>query len=512
MRLLIVDDNRKDSDLICVHLRREFPECEFVQICQAADLEYALAGPDFDIAVTEYQLNGSDGLQLLGRLRERWPDIPVVMFTRSGNEEVAVAVMKAGLSDYVLKDHPARLLDAVRRGLEHARQHRERCRWEAAVCRQTEELRIMDRRKDEFLATLAHELRNPLAPIMNAVQTMQLCAGHSATVEQALAVADHQVHHLARLVDDLLEISRITRGKIQLHKVPVNLAFLVQRAVEGVRPLLDARGHDFAVGLPLEPVLLDADPTRLEQVITNLLTNAAKYTERGGQISVIVEYNHGAAVVRVRDSGVGIEPEMMPHIFDMFMQAEQTRDRSQGGLGIGLTLTRRLVELHGGTIEARSEGKGCGSEFIVSLPGVVAPSRWSVSATASTWGDVAAPMRVLVVDDNVEAASSLAGLLRLWYHEVQVVHDGPGALVAALALRPEVVLCDIGMPGMNGYEIARRLRQLPELQQALLVALTGYGQPDDRDRSLQAGFHLHLVKPIDADVLHAILGQVPVSG
>jgi PAS domain S-box-containing protein len=375
-------------------------------------------------------------------------------------------------------------------------------------------LREADRRKDEFLAVLAHELRNPLAPLRTALQLMRPTADAVPGIEAERAMAERQVIHLARLVDDLMDISRITKGKIELRREPLELGEVVRRSVESARPALEQRGHALRVELPPGPVPVVGDPTRLEQVFGNLLRNAAKYTEPGGHVRIVAGREGDSACVRVEDNGIGIAPETLPHIFDMFVQAGTNPSRAQGGLGIGLSLVHSLVALHGGSITARSEGPGRGSTFTVRLPmpqpdaaeGAVAPAR---VAPAS---DEAPPMRrrrILVVDDNVDAATSLAKLLTMLYdQEARTAHDGPAALAAADEFRPDVILLDIGMPGMDGYEVARRLRARPEFAGTSLVALTGWGQEQDRARSRAAGFDHHLVKPIAAETVEDLLARL----
>jgi PAS domain S-box-containing protein len=372
------------------------------------------------------------------------------------------------------------------------------------------ELREADRLKDEFLAMLAHELRNPLAPIRNALHVIKQVTSDGVLVGQMRDVAERQVLHMARLLDDLLDVSRISRGKIELRSEVVDLAAVVRQTAEVVRPMIEERRHDLTLNLAPEPVYVRGDPTRLEQILTNLLNNAAKYTDPGGRITVTVACPEGRAVLRVRDSGIGIAPEMLPRIFELFVQAERRLDRSQGGVGIGLTLVRRLVELHGGTVEASSAGLGQGSEFVVALPALARGP--STAPTAPP--DEDAPMttkhrRILVVDDNVDSAESLGMLLRLAGQEVQVAYNGQSALALAGTFRPHVVLMDIGMPGMDGYETARRLRQQPGLEKTMLVALTGWGQEEDRRRSLEAGFDRHLVKPIEPEQLTELLASCP---
>lgn len=375
-------------------------------------------------------------------------------------------------------------------------------------------LRDADRRKDEFLATLAHELRNPLAPIRNALQILKMPRVDAATVGRSRDMMERQVHQLVRLVDDLLDVSRVMRGKIELRKEQVELATVVARAVETVQPLIDAQGHELAVGLPPESLPLDADPVRLAQVVGNLLTNAAKYTEPNGHIWMTARREDGQAVLRVRDDGIGIAPDVLPHVFDLFVQVDHAAARSQGGLGIGLTLVKNLVEMHGGAVEARSAGLGKGSEFVVRLP-LVAGERRQADEPADGGAQEqvrSSGHRLLVVDDNEDAADSLAMLLSLQGHEVRVAHDGPAALALAPAYRPDMVFLDIGMPGMDGYEVARRLRKTPGLEATVLAALTGWGQQEDRRRTADAGFDHHLVKPPEPNAVGDILADLKRTG
>jgi PAS domain S-box-containing protein len=366
----------------------------------------------------------------------------------------------------------------------------------------------LHRRKDEFLAMLSHELRNPLAPIMNAVQLLRHPGGSESPIqEQARAIIERQVGQLKALVDELLEVSRITTGRIRLHHENVDVRGVVDRAVESARPLIDQRRHQLTVSLPPEPIWLYADSTRLEQVVVNLLTNAAKYTDEGGRIALTVEREGGEAVLRVRDTGVGIAPDLLPRIFDLFTQAERSLDRSQGGLGVGLTVVQKLVEMHRGRVEAYS-ALGLGSEFVVRLPVVQLPGRQPQAASVETAERPAHSLRVLVVDDNVDQADSAALLLRVSGHEVRVAYSAPAGLEAAAEYRPHLVLMDIGLPGMDGYEAARRLRQQAGLKDTVLVAVTGYGQESDRQRSREAGFDHHLVKPVNMKELEAVLATL----
>ncbi len=368
-----------------------------------------------------------------------------------------------------------------------------------------EELEEMNSRKDKFLAMLSHELRNPLAPILTALHVMQQEQTANPVQQHARTIVERQVRQLSRLVDDLLEASRLTAGKIKVRKERTELRVVVERALETARPLIEARRHELFLSLPDQPVPLYADPTRLEQVVLNLLTNAAKYTPEGGSVSLTAYREDAQAVVRVRDTGVGINPELLPRVFDLFTQAEQGLERTQGGLGIGLALVKSLVEMHEGTVQAQS-AVGQGSEFVVRLPVKAAPAHHEPEAAKPTRSPPV--LRVLVVDDNVDAADSLAMLLRLGGHDVREAHSGPAAVQAAQAYQPGVVLLDIGLPGMDGYRVAERLRQQPETQKAILIALTGYGQESDRQRAREAGFDHHLVKPVDPQRLQDLLAML----
>jgi PAS domain S-box-containing protein len=370
-------------------------------------------------------------------------------------------------------------------------------------------LREADRRKDEFLAIIAHELRNPLAPIRNAVRVAQRLGAGDPQLRQMHDVIERQADQLTRIVEDLLDVAQITQGRVVLRRERLDVVSIVARAIETSRPLLDAQRHHLSVALPPEPLRVDGDLVRLAQVLSNLLNNAAKYTEPGGRIWLGAEADGDEILLRVRDDGVGIAPEALGRIFDLFMQADRSLDRAQGGFGIGLTLVRRLIELHGGRVEAFSPGLGGGSEFVVHLPTARAAARLRESAGPPALPIVpTVPHRVLVVDDNSDAADSLALLLRIDGHDVRVAHEGDGAIATARGFRPEVVLLDIGLPGMSGYEVARRLRVEPDASAPTLVALTGHGQREDRQRTSAAGFDHHLTKPVDYETLRALLGML----
>ncbi len=372
-------------------------------------------------------------------------------------------------------------------------------------------LKENDRRKDEFLAMLAHELRNPLAPIRHAAEVLKITAPGDPSQQWARGVIERQTQHITRLVDDLLDVSRITRGKITLRLERVALASVVERAVEAIRPVVETRRQSLSVTLPPAPLEVEADITRLVQVLSNLLSNASKFSNDFGQIAVTAEPDGAHAVIRVTDNGIGIPSDLMPRVFELFTQADRSLDRSQGGLGIGLTLVRLLVDRHGGSVAARSDGPGCGSEFEVRLPLIAADgliAGRSIEAVVPATGARAAK-RVLVVEDNEDSAEMLRMLLSLRSHEVEVAHDGPAALEAARRFQPQVIVCDIGLPHMNGYEVAKQVRALRAIVRPTLIALSGYGQDEDRRRGSDAGFEHHLVKPVEPRALFALLDSLP---
>ncbi|MEO8166344.1 MAG: ATP-binding protein, partial [Betaproteobacteria bacterium] len=351
------------------------------------------------------------------------------------------------------------------------------------IKRMEDELREADRRKDEFLATLAHELRNPLAPIRNSLQLLKIPRVDAATAQHSRDMMERQVNHLIRLVDDLLDVSRVMRGKIQLRTEPVELATVVAHAVETCQPLVEANAHHLAISLPDESLLVHGDPVRLSQVIGNLLTNAVKYTDLNGHIAIAARREHDQVVLSIKDDGIGIAPDVLPHIFDLFVQADHSATRSQGGLGIGLTLVKNLVGMHAGTVEARSAGLSKGAEFIVRLPSLLDSPEKTLKMPEARPEPSSSGHRVLVVDDNEDAAESLAMLLRMEGYDVVVAYDGANAIDVARHHRPELIFLDIGLPRLDGYEVARRLRTMPELHGTVIAALTGWGQPEDRRRS-----------------------------
>ncbi len=365
-------------------------------------------------------------------------------------------------------------------------------------------LEAADRQKNEFLAMLAHELRNPLAPISNGLQLLKLQGVDPDTMQQTTEMMERQVVHLVRLVDDLLDVSRVITGKMTFKKEPVELRQIVQRAIEETQVTIDARGHELMLSLPARPIIVDADSHRLSQVVTNLLDNAAKYSEHPSRIWLSVERQGDEAVIRVKDEGIGISPELLPNVFSLFVQADRSLARSKGGLGIGLNVVKRIVEMHGGTVEAASAGLGKGSEFRVRLPESKTGPHVSKPCPGTDLGQMT-QRRILVVDDNVDAAVTVSALLKAWGHDVQTVYSGPSALDAVRNFRPEIILLDIGLPGMSGYDVAKNLRAEPSGQGVILAALTGYGQESDRERSWAAGFDYHLTKPPDPGLLESLL-------
>lgn len=439
-----------------------------------------------------------------------WSDLPLLILTRPGADSAELGEAIHALGNVTLLERPLRvatLVSAVRTALR-ARQRQYEIRRHLADRARTEELlRQADRRKDEFLATLGHELRNPLAPLLTGLQLVKANTPQDSWV---VSVMERQLRHLTRLVDDLLEVSRITRGLIEVHREPLDLAAVVQAAVETTRPAIAAAAHTLRVELPAETITVNGDAMRLTQVFANLLTNASKYTNSGGRIELTVRRAASTAVISVRDTGIGIAPDQLGSVFEMFTQVDRSSRRSQGGLGIGLTLVRSLVAMHGGTVEARSEGADAGSEFVVELPLAAAAVRRR-TREEDGMGQLP-PRRILVVDDNGDAAETLARLLGILGATVSVANSGPETLELFETFRPDTVLLDIGMPDMDGYEVARRLRGGGVRSDVLLIALTGWGQDHDQAQAHAAGFDRHMIKPPDIRALHDMLWEGwPVS-
>jgi PAS domain S-box-containing protein len=429
---------------------------------------------------------------------ERVDHYETVRVTKDGR------LVDISLTSSPIRDGSGRIIGASK----VARDNTQRKRQEERLQMLNEELRTADRAKNDFLAILAHELRNPLAPIRNVVEILHLTEGSSSDLRSALSVIDRQLSHMTRLVDDLLDVSRVSRNKLELRKERVDLAEVLDDAVEATRPLLAARGHDFGMDLPPERIWLDADPTRLAQAIANLLNNAAKYTGRQGRVRLAARREGDWAVITVLDSGMGIPADQLAAVFEKFRQLDQTLDRSEGGLGIGLHLARHLAEMHGGTLSATSDGPGKGSEFKLTIPVALAPTvplRTPEDGEAKRRGP---SFRILVVDDNRDGADSLGLLLELSGHAVRIAYDGLRAVEVAREFRPEVVLLDIGLPKLNGYEAAQHIRELPWGQETTLIALTGLSQEMARARSEGAGFDSHLVKPVDPEALFRVMSAL----
>jgi signal transduction histidine kinase/DNA-binding response OmpR family regulator len=499
----LVDENRALGPLLVRHgnaMATTLTAGEFEDLPEAMQqlFERALGGGRaVPVPPVTLQLLRAEGLGLSGRLELRSALAVPLMIGERGLGVLMVAggvAQDGGAADWsVLEDLGGRAAIAFENASLYRSLQSEIAERRAA---QTE-LQDANQRKDEFLAMLSHELRNPLAPIRNALEVIRRIAPPDPKFAWAGDVMDRQVHHMARLVDELLDVARISQGKIALHKENVDLNAVVAQSVETAQPFIDARRHSLQVKLPEGPVLLQGDFARLSQIVANLLHNAAKYSEDGGSILLQSSMQPGEVVLSIRDQGMGIDAELLPRIFDLFSQGTRSLDRSQGGLGVGLTLVRRLAELHGGRVEAFSAGSGKGAEFRVTLPRIgIVPSKEDDQVTVAQPQAVRGS-RVLIVDDNRDAAESVALFLQLEGHEVKSVNDGMQALACVSVFAPQVVVLDIGLPVLSGYEVARRLRELPVTRDALLVALTGYGQKEDQMRAAEAGFDHHFVKPTD---------------
>jgi signal transduction histidine kinase len=509
--VLILAPTPKDARLCRAVLAEAALDCEVTAdvaaLCRGID---AGAG----LAVLSEEALTVEGLQALCGVVQRqpaWSDFPLLVLTQEGADSEVVLRTLETLGNVTLLERPVRvpaLVSAVRAALRARRRQYQIRDSIGESNRVAQALREADRRKDEFLAILAHELRNPLAPLRNAVEAMRRAPNDQEAVRWARGLIERQLGQLVRLIDDLLDLSRVSRGRIELRREEVDLRSVVNGALEICAPAIEQGGHRLALDLPSERIVLLCDPTRLIQVLCNLLSNAAKYTPSGGRMELAARRTAAGVEVSVRDNGVGIPADMLRRVFDMFTQVERSLERAQGGLGIGLTLVKRLVELHGGSVEARSAGPGSGSEFIVRLPEHAPAQAMPVPvAAAEPVLEMPPGRRILIADDNRDAADSLAFMLRVVGHEVRTAYDGEQAVQIADAFRPALALLDIGMPRMNGYDTARSLRAKAYGREMVLVALTGWGQPEDKQRSQVAGFDHHLVKPVDPSLLDRLLAS-----
>lgn len=512
-RILILAPTQRDATLTSSILREHRVESMICRDVQTMVRELkAGAGA---ILLAEEIVAGGQSQPIADAVASQppWSDLPVLLITAQGADSPAVATAVQTLGNVTLMERPTRiptLRSAVQSALR-ARERQYQARDYLLEREQTAEtLKEADRRKDEFLATLAHELRNPLAPIRNSLQILRMTTGNDPAKERVYEMMERQINHMVRLVDDLMEVSRITRGLIDLRKEATDLATVIYSAVETSRPLIEAGRHQLTISLPREPVPLHGDAVRLAQIFANLFNNAAKYTDPGGEIRLTARLEDNEAIVSVCDNGIGISREMLPIVFEIFMQANPSTSYSQGGLGIGLTLVKNLVELHGGTITAHSNGPGQGSEFTVRLP-VAADRQHKPEKPATNQQISPIQRRVLVVDDNQDAAASLGMLLTFLGADVMIVNDGPAALESVESYRPDVVLLDIGMSGMDGLEVACRIRKQKHFDNVVLIALTGWGQAEDRSRTREAGFNHHLVKPADITSLQSLLDKVAAN-
>ena len=523
LRILLIDDDEDDyvlaRDVLTETLR--VPHTTTWSRSFEEGLRSIRSGA-FDVVLLDYRLGERTGIQFLKEPEVAAAGLPIILLTGQGERTIDLEAMQAGAADYLPKHH---LEDTLERTIRHAlERHRDRAALrrmnemlEQRVAERTADLeranaalKDADRRKDEFIAILAHELRNPLAPISNALAILTEAEHDLAVCREARSTLGRQVQHMVRLVDDLLEVSRLSQGKIELRQSNVLLEDVIRQAIELARPQIERHRQEFVLNLAKEPIRLWADPTRLTQVVGNLLNNATKFTPAGGRIELTTRLDHGQAEITVRDNGIGIEPLHLPRIFNLFTQLDSSLSRTQGGLGIGLTLVRNLVQMHGGTVDARSQGKDHGSEFVVRLP-VESSSVPKTASPAAVPGASSVRRRILIVDDNRDSANTLAMLLKLNKQDVSTAYDGIAAVEQFQTLKPEVILMDIGLPGMNGLEAAKAIRELPGGSDVTLVAMTGWGQDEDRQKTREAGFDRHLVKPVDRASLLQTLEEIPTK-
>jgi signal transduction histidine kinase len=533
IRVLLVESDADDHARIR-QLFEQLSRADYSLDCVASyyDAIDALTRCEHDLYLVDYPLDAKTGLDLVRQARADGCVAPIILLSGSHDRDADSLASKSGADDFLLKDglNSATLDRAMRYALARKRLQAEICQAnlqlqqrvkertselnsrnealqsEIAERKRTEQaLREADRRKDEFLATLAHELRNPLAPLTSAIQLIASEPQRPDQVQQLASMMSQQLDQLVRLIDDLADVSRINSGKLRLRSEPADLADVVAAAVEQSQPLIDASRHTLKVDLPEQPLIIQGDKVRLAQIISNLLINAAKYTPPGGKIDLTVSRRESEMLIAVRDTGIGIAPEMLTRIFDLFAQVDSSTTRSHGGLGIGLTIVKTLVEMHGGKIGVSSPGPGRGSEFTVRLP-LAAPSTASPQKSSDGNGDQPLPeMQILLVDDNQSAAHMMCRLLEKLGQKVHVADSGPAALLQLPKIAPDIIISDVAMPGMSGYDLARQIRELNLPQRPYLVAVTGYGQESDRQDALAAGFDKHLTKPVGVAALEELL-------
>jgi signal transduction histidine kinase len=532
INVLIVDDEPKNLAVLETVL--DNPEYRLVRADSADQALLALVAEEFALLILDIRMPGMNGLQLAQMIKERkkTASVPIIFLTAYYNEDQhAIDGYDSGAVDYLHKPvnasvlrskvavfadlyRKSRELEFVNRSLLAEVQQRRAAEQQLLEFNQTLEQRVADRtqalheadlRKNVFLATLAHELRNPLAPIRTAARLLESPHMSHVELQRSRAIIARQVTHMATLLDDLLDMSRFSSGEITLRKADVSLQQVLDAAIETAQPLIDAKKHGLQIEVPATPVNLHADPIRLSQVVSNLLTNAAKYMDPGGQIILGCSVGVDTLEIFVRDTGIGLEPEMCTRIFDVFVQAEPAKERAQGGLGIGLALVKALVQLHGGDVDVHSDGRDRGCQFTVKLPrSIIVEPHEASRKTTDAGGGFGGTRRILIADDNQDAAEALGMLLKMANHDVHLAGDGAAALELAARVRPDVAVLDIGMPGLTGYEVAERIRAEAWGRRILLIAVTGWGQKSDKEKAQTAGFDHHLTKPMDPTVLEQL--------
>ena len=506
---LLVDDLEENLLSLEALLRRE--GVSILKAHSGPEALELLLQYDVALALLDVQMPGMDGFELAELMRgtERTRTVPIMFLTAGTSDwQRRFRGYEAGAVDFLHKPIETDILRSKVNVFYELYRQRQQISFQRDKLQQSAEaLRIADQRKDEFLATLAHELRNPLAPIRNGLQILKMSPGNEQA-EDIRDMMDRQLTHLVRLIDDLLDVSRVSQGKIELRIEHISLQDALKAAIEVGRPLIEAQKHHFTIDIPQEPLWLNADLTRVAQIVSNLLNNAAKYTEESGHISLAVNHDGQNAFIQVRDNGVGIPPDMLPKVFELFTQVDQNLERSQGGLGIGLALVKRLAEMHQGDIKVESAGLGKGSTFTLRLPLSMNEEHDKFSEMNNPEPDPATALKILIVDDNFPAAQTIGWMLELLGHQPTLAHDGPQALNQARAIRPDVILLDIGLPGMNGYEVCRTLRQDPLFNNTLMVAQTGWGQEKDKQQARDAGFDHHFIKPMSFEDFSGLLANI----